>query len=90
MPKTFREKVLAIVARIPEGSVMTYAHVAKKAGSPGAARAVGSFMKANYDPAVPCHRVIRSDGKVGGYNRGGSARKIDLLRREGAPRTITT
>jgi len=81
--KTFHDKVLAIVAAIPKGSVMTYAAVAKKAGSPRASRVVGSLMKANYDPKIPCHRVIRSDGTIGDYNRGGSPRKRAILQREG-------
>lgn len=81
--KTFREKVLAIVAKIPKGSVLTYAQVARKAGSPRASRVVGNLMKANYDPAIPCHRVIRSDGTIGDYNRGGSSRKLAILRQEG-------
>ena len=83
-PQTFEQKVKAIVAKIPKGKTMTYKEVATKAGSPNAARAVGSIMKANYDPKVPCHRVIRSDGKIGDYNRGGSAEKIRKLRAEGA------
>lgn len=63
---------------------MTYSEVAERAGSPGAARAVGSLMKANFDPKIPCHRVIRSDGKVGEYNRGGPSAKKALLEKEGA------
>ncbi len=82
--QTFEQKVKAIVAKIPKGKTMTYKEVAAKAGSPNAARAVGSVMKANYDPNVPCHRVIRSDGMVGEYNRGGSAEKARKLRAEGA------
>jgi O-6-methylguanine DNA methyltransferase len=81
--KTFQEKVLAIVQKIPRGSVLTYAQVAKKAGSPNAARSVGSIMKKNYRPEIPCHRVIRSDGKIGDYNRGGRNIKLELLREEG-------
>lgn len=83
-PQTFEQKVKAIVAKIPKGKTMTYKQVAEKAGSPNAARAVGSIMKANYDPAVPCHRVIRSDGVIGEYNRGGREEKIRKLRAEGA------
>jgi len=49
---------------------MSYAVVAKRAGSPKAFRAVGSLLKKNFDPAIPCHRVIKSDGSLGGYNRG--------------------
>ena len=83
-PQTFEQKVKAIVAKIPKGKTMTYKEVAAKAGSPNAARAVGSVMKANYDPKVPCHRVIRSDGMIGEYNRGGSVEKARKLRAEGA------
>jgi len=73
---------LAIVANIPKGSVLTYKQVATKAGNPKAARAVGAILKTNYDPKIPCHRVIRSDGKTGGYNRG-SLKKIRILKEEG-------
>lgn len=62
---------------------MTYGAVAEAAGHPGAARAVGAVMKNNYDPGVPCHRVVRSDGP-GGYNGGGGEAKRALLEREGA------
>jgi len=80
----FADKVKQIVRDIPEGQTMTYAQVAAIAGSPGAARSVGSIMKNNYDPTVPCHRVIRSDGRVGEYNRGGPKMKEQLLLKEGA------
>jgi O-6-methylguanine DNA methyltransferase len=79
----FADAVRRVVARIPKGKTMTYAQVAKAAGYPGAARAVGSVMAKNFDPTVPCHRVIRSDGKVGDYNRGGSAAKRKKLHNEG-------
>jgi O-6-methylguanine DNA methyltransferase len=82
--KTFQEKVLDIVRKIPKGKVLTYSQVAAKAGSPNAARAVGSIMKKNFRPDVPCHRVIRSDGKIGDYNRGGANVKLELLRKEGS------
>ena len=81
--KTFQEKVHAIVRKIPKGKVLSYKQVATKAGSPGASRAVGSILKKNYDPQIPCHRVIRSDGIAGEYNRGRSE-KIRKLRAEGA------
>lgn len=84
MKKSFSENVLAVVGAIPKGKVMTYGQVARRAGSPGAARAVGSIMKANFNPKIPCHRVIKSDGSVGEYNRGGSAEKLKKLRAEGA------
>ncbi len=82
--KTFTEKVLDVVRKIPKGSVLTYKQVAERAGSPGASRAVGSIMKSNYLLDVPCHRVIKSDGSVGEYNRGGTKAKIALLKKEGA------
>lgn len=85
MSTKFRERVRQAVRAIPEGRVMTYGTVAGKAGFPGAARAVGSLMKGNYDEAIPCHRVVRADGKMGGYNRGGSRQKALLLRKEGVP-----
>ena len=80
----FKERVLHIVKNIPKGITMTYKEVAKKAKSPNAFRAVGSIMAKNFDPAVPCHRVIKSDGTLGNYNRGGASKKLALLRREGA------
>tara|TARA_B100000745_G_scaffold300486_1_gene254700 strand:+ start:3466 stop:3660 length:195 start_codon:yes stop_codon:yes gene_type:complete len=63
---------------------MTYREVATQAGNPEAARAVANVMAANYDPEVPCHRVIRSDGGLGGYNRGGTQKKRAILKAEGA------
>ena len=62
---------------------MTYKEVARLAGRPKAYRAVGNILNKNHDPAIPCHRVIRSDGKTGGYNRG-TANKRELLKKEGA------
>ncbi|MBL7045542.1 MAG: MGMT family protein [Parcubacteria group bacterium] len=79
----FREKVLRIVKGIPKGETMTYKEVAKLAGSENASRAVGTIMKASYDTAVPCHRVIKSDGSLGEYNRGTDL-KEKRLRQEGA------
>lgn len=84
MTDSFSERVRAAVRQIPSGEVKTYAQVAALAGSPGASRAVGTIMKNNYDPTVPCHRVIKSDGTVGAYNRGGPAAKRALLIAEGA------
>ena len=78
----FRDEVLSVVRRIPKGSALTYKQVAEQSGSPKAFRAVGVLMKANHDPSVPCHRVIRSDGTAGGYNRG-AEKKVELLRAEG-------
>ncbi len=84
MKSLFTQKVLDIVRQIPAGKTVTYAQVAHMAGAPGAARAVGTIMSKNFDPAIPCHRVIRSDGKMGGYNRGGIERKQKLLAEEKA------
>lgn len=78
----FREKVYAVVKKIPKGSVLTYKEVARRAGESGAARAVGNILNKNIDPSIPCHRVIRSDGKLGGYNRGAES-KIKILKQEG-------
>lgn len=78
----FRERVLLVVRRIPRGSVLTYKQVATLAGNSKAARAVGAIMRTNYDPQIPCHRVVKSDNDVGGYNRGVEA-KLALLRAEG-------
>ncbi len=71
-----------MVREIASGSVMTYQEVAKYAGRPNAYRAVGNILNKNYDLTIPCHRVVRSDGKIGGYNRG-RQRKILLLTSEG-------
>ncbi len=82
MTITFADKVYAVVKKIPRGSVMTYAGVAKKAGKPGAARAVGTLMARNADKRVPCHRIIRSDGKIGDYNGLQGKSKRTLLQSE--------
>lgn len=81
---SFSEDVYQVVKTIPRGKVMTYGEVATAAGHPGAARAVGTILSKNYDLDIPCHRVIRSDGKLGSYNRGGVAQKTIILRAEGA------
>lgn len=81
----FKEKVLAAVAKIRRGQTLTYKQVAQKAGSPRAYRAVGNILNKNYNPRIPCHRVIRSDGKIGGF-RDGHNNKVKLLKQEGAIR----
>lgn len=83
MQKSFKERVLAAMKTIRKGHVLTYGEVAKRAGNPRAARAVGAILKTNYDPAIPCHRVVRSDGSLGGYNRGARNKKL-ILMKEGA------
>lgn len=82
--KSFAERVREVVRKIPRGKTMSYREVAWRAGSANASRAVGNVMKNNFDPTVPCHRVVRSDGGMGDYNRGGVAQKMALLRKEGA------
>lgn len=83
---TFSKKVYEAVKRIPKGEVASYKEVAEMAGYPGAARAVGTVLSKNIDPDVPCHRVIRSDGRVGGYaggKGGGEEVKRARLEQEG-------
>lgn len=79
----FRDKVLKVVKGIPSGKTMTYKEVALLAGSPMAFRAVGNILNKNHDPSIPCHRVVRSDGLLGGYNRGRD-KKRELLKKEHA------
>ena len=83
MKATFKQRVLKIVTSIPKGKTLTYKQVAQMAGSPLSARAVGNILHNNDNPKVPCHRVIRSDGSLGGYN-GINGKKHMLLKKEGA------
>jgi methylated-DNA-[protein]-cysteine S-methyltransferase len=79
----FQKKVLRRLARLPFGRVISYGELAIRAGSPRGARAVGAAMAANPIPVViPCHRVIESRGRLGGYT-GGLATKKKLLAHEG-------
>lgn len=80
---SFKQKVLNVVKGIPKGYTMTYKEVARRAGNHKAYRAVGSILAKNFDKKIPCHRVIKSDGSLGNYNRG-IRNKIKLLRKEGA------
>jgi len=80
-PSTFRSKVFEVVEKIPRGKTLTYKQVAEKVGSPKAYRAVGNILNTNFDPDIPCHRVIRSYGKLGGHNRG-VERKREILEGE--------
>jgi O-6-methylguanine DNA methyltransferase len=85
MPKNstnFSECVRNIVKTIPAGHTMCYSQVAALAGNPHAARAVARIMSNNYNPDIPCHRVIRADGTLGGYNRGGTDTKRAILETE--------
>lgn len=79
----FAEKVRQVVSKIPSGRVLTYKEVAERAGRPRAWRAVGNILNRNRDyQKIFCHRVIRSDERIGGYNRG-TSQKILLLKAEG-------
>ena len=62
----FSERVYKVVKKIPRGEVLTYKTVAEKAGSSRAWRTVGNILNKNKNLKIPCHRVIRSDGKIGG------------------------
>ncbi|MBI4068241.1 MGMT family protein [Candidatus Kaiserbacteria bacterium] len=85
---TFSDRVKHIVRNIPEGATRTYQQITTAAGNPRAARAVGSVMRKNCDPSIPCHRVVKSDGTVGNYNRGGSMAKAMLLTLERNKETV--
>ena len=77
----FERRVLTIVSRVPAGRVITYGQVAKLAGKPRAARAVGNIMRQATRPGLPYHRVIAAGGKLGGYSS--LALKRSLLAAEG-------
>ena len=81
----FQQKVWAALRTIPRGEVRTYTDIAVQIGHPSSARAVANACGKNpYAPEVPCHRVIRSDGSIGGYSaEGGSKKKRAMLREEG-------
>jgi O-6-methylguanine DNA methyltransferase len=79
---TFQTRVLSVVRRIPPGRVSTYGDVARLAGRPRAARAVGNIMRGCGRPDVPCHRVIAAGGRLGGYG-GNEGLKRALLAAEG-------
>lgn len=81
--KSFTEKVFGVVSKIPKGKTLTYKEVAKRAGNEKACRAVGNILNKNYNPKIPCHRVVRGDGKIGGYNRGVKI-KLEMLKKEKA------
>ena len=81
----FQVKVWNALKTIPSGEVRTYAELAKIIGHPTSARAVANACGKNpYPPVVPCHRVVRSDGGIGGYSgEGGIETKLALLQEEG-------
>lgn len=79
----FSNWVYQVVKKIPKGEIISYKELAKKIGRPKAWRAVGNALSKNQNAQIPCHRVIKSDGTVGSYNRG-QRKKIVLLKKEGA------
>jgi O-6-methylguanine DNA methyltransferase len=81
-PDRFSNRVLSVVRRIPPGRVASYGEVAKLAGRPRAARAVGNIMRGCGRPDVPCHRVVAAGGRLGGYG-GSEFLKRSLLAAEG-------
>jgi len=82
-PSSFKNNVFRVVAKIPRGQTLSYKEVAERAGSPRAYRAVGNVLNKNYDPNIPCHRVIKSTGEAGGYNRGEEKKKEKLEKERG-------
>ncbi|MBU2099774.1 MGMT family protein [Candidatus Micrarchaeota archaeon] len=79
----FNQKVWNSIKKIPKGKISTYKLVAKKIGKPKAVRAVGNACNKNpFSPLVPCHRVVKSDGSIGGFAFG-KKKKIELLKKEG-------
>ncbi|MCH8986628.1 MGMT family protein [Patescibacteria group bacterium] len=83
---SFQEKVFAAVKKIPKGEVRSYKEVAAFINRPESARAVGNALNKNRDAQIPCHRVIRADGDIGGYGGGyggGIKKKKELLQKEG-------
>ncbi len=92
--KSFKDRVQEVVKNIPAGSVLSYREVALRSRAAGAARAVGTIMSKNTDETIPCHRVVKSDGSIGGYNglrtsTAGALAKIKLLKNEGVEFTKT-
>lgn len=81
----FQKKVWNELKKIPKGEVRTYKEIAAAIGKPNSARAVANACGKNPTPIeIPCHRVIRSDGYLGGYSaKGGISRKHKLLKKEG-------
>jgi O-6-methylguanine DNA methyltransferase len=83
MPKlTFKEKVFQIVRKIPKGKTLSYKEVAERTGNKKACRAVGNILNKHKIKGLPCHRVVKSNGDVGGY-QWGKKMKIKILRQEG-------
>ena len=81
--KSFAQKVYELTRRIPRGQVSTYQSIARAMKKPGASRAVGNALNKNpFAPKVPCHRVVRSTGEIGGF-ASGPKKKAAMLAKEG-------
>jgi O-6-methylguanine DNA methyltransferase len=79
----FFDRVYRETQRVPRGKVSTYSALAHRLGVPRAQRAVARALSQNHNPEVPCHRIVRADRFIGGYNGGGPVKKAALLQREG-------
>ena len=86
MATDFQKRVWKEIDKIPYGKTLTYKEIAEKLGKPNASRAVANACGRNPSPVIrPCHRVIRSDGSIGGYSASGGAKmKMKLLKKERA------
>lgn len=82
MSTSFEKKVWNACKRIPKGKISTYSEIAKIIGNKNSARAVGNALNKNPYKNVPCHRVVKSSGEIGGFARG-KKEKVKLLRKEG-------
>jgi O-6-methylguanine DNA methyltransferase len=82
----FQKRVWKEIDKIPYGKTVTYKEIAEKIGKPNASRAVANACGRNPSPVIrPCHRVIRTDGSIGGYSASGGAKmKMKLLKKERA------
>ncbi|MEM3455234.1 MAG: MGMT family protein [Candidatus Micrarchaeia archaeon] len=81
----FKERVYSILRKIPKGKVITYKRLAQLAGNNKAARVIGNLMRINKNPEkIPCYKVVKSNGAIGGYSaKGGIKKKIQLLKKDG-------
>ena len=79
----FEKKVYEKLKKVPKGKITTYVDLARAVGKPGAARAVGNALNKNpFAPQVPCHRVVKNTGELGGF-ASGARKKIARLKKEG-------
>ena len=79
----FEQQILGVLQKVPKGKIVSYGDLAKAVGRPGSSRAVGNALHKNpCAPVVPCHRVVKSDGALGGF-ASGPKKKAALLKKEG-------